>query len=134
MRLETASPGRSLRKQEGPLKNPRRKTRAKAGVEERPKAREKGSHATCAEELGTPLGCAPAKDELTTWSRTRPKEKTPMKTAADPKKTPTGIPCSESCLMNSPPGLRDASPGDVGALTSVAQFLDLCATMTTTWS
>ena len=87
MRRATASRGRSLRKQEGPLKNPREKARAKAGVEERPKAREKASHATCAEGLGTPRGCAPVKDGLMTWSRTRLKEKTPMKTAAGPKRT-----------------------------------------------
>ena len=32
--------------------------KAKAGVEERPKAREKASHATCTEGLSTPRGCA----------------------------------------------------------------------------
>ena len=58
MRRATASRGRSPRKQEGPLKNPRGKARAKAGVEERPNAREEASHATCAEGLGTPRGCA----------------------------------------------------------------------------
>ena len=66
-------------------------------MEERPKAREKASNAACAEGLGTPQGCAPAKDGLTTWSRTRPKKKTPTKTAAGPEKT-----------TSSPPGLRDA--------------------------
>ena len=83
MRQAIASRGRSPRRQEEPLKNPRGKAKAKARVEERPKAREKekASNAACAEGLG-PQGCAPAKDGLTTWSRTRPKEKTPMKKAA----------------------------------------------------
>ena len=48
-----ASRGRSLRKQEEPLKSPRRKAGAEAGVEERPKARGKASHAACAEGLDT---------------------------------------------------------------------------------
>ena len=87
MRRATASRGRSQRNQEGSLKKPSRKARAKAGVEARPKAREKASYATCAEGLGTPRGCAPVKDGSTTWRRTRPKEKTPMKTAAGPKRT-----------------------------------------------
>ena len=88
VRRATASSGRSLGKQEEPLKKKktRRKARAKAGVEERPKAREKALHATCAEELDTPRGCAPVKDGLTTWRRTRPNGKTPMKTAAGPKR------------------------------------------------
>ena len=60
-------------------KKTRRKARAKAGVEERPKAREKASHAACAEGLDTPRSCAPVKDGLVTWSRTCPKEKTPMR-------------------------------------------------------
>ena len=63
------------------------KASVKAEVEERPKAREKDSHATCAEGLDTPRGCAPVKDELMTWSRTCPKEKTPIKTAAGTKRT-----------------------------------------------
>ena len=42
-----ASRGRSLRKKGEPLKSPRRK--AKAKVEERPKAKDKASNATCAE-------------------------------------------------------------------------------------
>ena len=75
---QTASRGRSLGKQEEPLRNPRREARAKAGVEARPKAREKASHTTCAEGLDTPRGCAPVKDGLTTWSRTHPNDKTPM--------------------------------------------------------
>ena len=68
--------GRVLKKPEG----------AKAGVEERPKTGEKASHATCAEGLAPPRGCAPVKDSFTTWSWTRPKEKTPMKTAGGPKR------------------------------------------------
>ena len=35
----------------------------------------------------TPRGYAPVKGGLTTWKRTRPKEKTPRKTAAGPKRT-----------------------------------------------
>ena len=44
------------RKQEEPLKSG--KAKAKARVEERAMAREKASHATCAEGLGTPQGRA----------------------------------------------------------------------------
>ena len=36
--------GRSLRKQEEPLKSPRGRAKAKAKVEERPKAKEKASN------------------------------------------------------------------------------------------
>ena len=65
---------------------------AKEKVEERPKAREKASHATRAEGLDTPRRCAPVKDGLTTWSRTRPKGKTPINRAAGLKRTtPTGV-------------------------------------------
>ena len=64
-----------------------RKARASAVVEERPKAREKASNTTSAGGFDTPRGCAPAKDGLMTWSRTRLKEKTPMKTNAGPKRT-----------------------------------------------
>ena len=78
MRRETASRGRSPTRHGGSLKSPRRKAKARAKVEERPKAREKASHATCAEGLGTPL---------TTWSRTRLKEKTPTKKAVGPRRT-----------------------------------------------
>ena len=77
-----ASRGRSLKKQEEPSKSPRRKAKAKAKVEEKPKAKERPQSATCAEGLGVAQGCAPAEDGLTTWSRTRLKERTPMKKAA----------------------------------------------------
>ena len=49
--------------------------------------RRKASNASCAEGLDTPRGCAPVKDGLLTWSRTRPKDKAPMKTNARSKKT-----------------------------------------------
>ena len=49
-------------------------------MEERTKARENASHVLCAEGLDTPRGCAPV-------NKTHPKEKTPMKTAAGPKRT-----------------------------------------------
>ena len=56
--------------------------------------------------LGTPRGCAPVKDGITTWRRTRPKEKTPMKTAVGPKMTTKAIQLgylgSDSCLTSSP--------------------------------
>ena len=45
-----------LRKQEEPLRGPRRRAKAKARVEEMPKARRKASNATCAEALDTPRG------------------------------------------------------------------------------
>ena len=80
MRRKTARRGHSLVKQGEPLKS--------AGQRQRQKWRKVQRHrkrpltAACAEGLGTPQGCAPAKDGSTTWSRTRPKEKTPMKRVA----------------------------------------------------
>ena len=71
----TTGRGRSFGKQEGALKNPRREARAKA------------SPPTCAEGLGTPPGCSQVKDGLTTRRRTCQKERTPMKTAAGPRRT-----------------------------------------------
>ena len=44
----------------------------------------RGRSTTCVEGSGPPRGCAPVKDGLT---RTRQKEKPPMKTAAGPKRT-----------------------------------------------
>ena len=77
-------PPDSLGKQGEPLKSPRAKAKAKAKakVEERPKAREKASNATCAEGLDTREVVPQRRMGLTTWSRTRPKEKTPMKKSA----------------------------------------------------
>ena len=72
---------------ESPRREAKAKAKATAKVEERPKARDKASNATCAEALGTPQGCAPVKDGSKTWSRTRPKEKTPMKKVAGLKRT-----------------------------------------------
>ena len=100
-----------LSKQEGPVKNRRGKSRAKAGVEARPKARGKGLTCYVCGGNGHPRGCAPVKDVLTTWSRSRLKERTPMMTVAGRKRTTTHSNwylCSESCLTSSPPGLRDA--------------------------
>ena len=97
-----ASRGRSPRKQEEPLKSARRKAKAK----------ENASNASCAEGFDTPRGCAPAEDGLLTWSRTRQKEKTPMKTACwteeDDETLQLGHLGSEPCPMSSPPGLSDA--------------------------
>ena len=108
MRRATASRGRSLRKHEGPLKNPRGKARAKAGVKERPKAREKASHATCAEGLGTPRGCAPVKDGLMDAPEGKDTNEDGCWTEEDDETLQLGYFGSESCLMSSPPGLRDA--------------------------
>ena len=60
----------------------------------------KASNATCAEGLDTAQGCAPVKDGSATWSRTRTEE--------DDETLQLGYLGSESCLMSSPPGLRDA--------------------------
>ena len=84
MRRATASRGRSLRNQEGPSTSPRGKAKAKAGMEERAKAKEKAKAKAKAKVKAkalrvrrAPREVAPVKDGLTTWSRTRPKEKTP---------------------------------------------------------
>ena len=87
MRRAIASRGPCPRRQGEPLKSPRRKAKAKAKLEERPKAKENASNALCAEGLDTPRGCAPAKDRLMTWSRIRPKEKTPTHKAVGPRRT-----------------------------------------------
>ena len=86
-------------------------------------------------------------------ARTRPKVKTPMKIKGGPKRTTrhsNWVPWQRFRFVSSPPGLRDAfsevgwtvvtrksrnrqqCTRDVGALTSVARFLDLCGTLTTT--
>ena len=87
---------------------------------------------TMPHRLGTLRGCAPVKNELTTWSRTRPMEKTPMKTEEDDETLQLGYLGSESCLKSYPPGLSDAFSEagwtvvtrNVSALLSVARFSD----------
>ena len=94
MRRETARRGRSLRKQGKPLKSPRAK--AKAKVEERPKAKEKASNATCAEGIGHPARLCPSEGWVNDLEQDAPEgEDTNEDEMLDRRRrrdTPTGVP------------------------------------------
>ena len=101
-------PGRSRRKQEGPLKIPR----AKAGVEERPTRREKASHATCAEGLGTSRGLCLSEGWANDLKKDALKGEDTIEdgcwTEEDDETFQQWYFGSDSCLVSSPPGLSDA--------------------------
>ena len=106
------SRGRNQRKQEEPSKSPRRKAKAKARVEERPKASEKGSNATCAEGLGIPTRTCPSEGWVNDMEQEAPEGEDTIEegcwTDEDYETLQLGYFGSDSCLMGSSPGLRDA--------------------------
>ena len=98
-----ASRRSSLRKQEEPLRGPRR--RAKASVEERPKAT---GTASGAGGLDSPRGCAPVNDLEQDALEGEDTIEDECWTEEDDETLQLGYLGSESCLMSSPPGLSDA--------------------------
>ena len=105
MRRGTAGRGCSLRKHEEPSSGPEGRAKAKARVEEKPKARGKASNAAWAEGLDTPRGCAPVKDGLMTAAEGEDTSEDECWTDETLQLRYLG---SESCLMSFPPGLSDA--------------------------
>ena len=107
-----ASGGRSPRRQGEPLKSPRTKAKAKAKVEERPKAKEKASKATCAEGLGTPARLCSSEGWVNDLEQDAPEGEDTNEdgrwTEEDDETLQLGYFGSESWLMSSAPGLRDA--------------------------
>ena len=76
MRRETASCGSNIRDAGRALERPKGKgkDKGKSGGKAKGKG-ERAQMATCVEGLDTPRGCAPVKDGLMTWNRTRLKER-----------------------------------------------------------
>ena len=69
------------------IEKPKGKGKGKGKSEGKAKGKGKGLKCYVCGGIGHPRGCAPAKDGLMTWSRIRPKEKTPTKKAVGPRRT-----------------------------------------------
>ena len=106
---EIASRGRSLKKQEEPLKSPRRK--AKAKVEERPKAKEKAKCYVCG-GIGHPARLCPSEGWVNDLEEDEPEGEDTNEegcwTEEDDETLQLRYFGSDSCLMSSPPGPSDA--------------------------
>ena len=112
MRRAIDSPGRSLKKQEEPSKSPRGKAKAKAKVEERPKAKEKASMRYVCGGIGHPARLCPSEGWVNDLEQDAPEGEDTNEercwTDEDDETLQLRYLGSDSCLMGSPPGLRDA--------------------------